>query len=159
MGLLDSILGNVLGNLGNSGNMGGLRPQGNGGGGLGSSLGRLGGNVVVSALVAMAFQMLQRNGGISGVLDKLRQSGLGNHAQSWVSTGENMPISAGDLEQALGSGQLAELASHFGMSPQEASTGLAQVLPEVVNQMTPAGQVPANDLDMISDALSQLKPR
>jgi uncharacterized protein YidB (DUF937 family) len=168
MGLLDGILSSVLGNLGGSigSSMGGSPSvnsgggnTGNSGGPFGSTLGRIGGNVAVSAMVALAFQMLQQNGGLSGLIDKLRGSGLGQHASSWVSTGTNLPVSGQQLQEALGSDQIAELASRFGMTTEQASAGLAQVLPEVVNHMTPSGELPANDHDMISDALAQLKPR
>ena len=169
MGLLDGILSSVLGNLGGSigssmggaqgNNPGDSRNTGNGGGPFGSTLGRIGGNVAVSAMVALAFQMLQQNGGLSGVIEKLRGAGLGKHATSWVSTGDNLPVTGDQLQQALGSGELAQLASRFGLTPEQASQGLAEVLPEVVNHMTPSGELPANDHDLISEALAQLRPR
>ena len=68
-------------------------------------------------------------------------------------------MSGDQLQQALGSGELAQLASRFGLTPEQASQGLAQVLPEVVNRMTPSGEIPGNDHDLISDALAQLQPR
>jgi uncharacterized protein YidB (DUF937 family) len=152
MGLLDGILGKVLG-----GAMGGGSNNQQSDNPLGSLLGGLGGaGGGSSALVAIALQMLQQNGGISGVVDKFRASGLGAHADSWVGTGANMPVSADQVTQALGAGGLGQLASKFGLSPDQASGGLAQLLPELVNQMTPAGQVPENHQDMISEALAML---
>ena len=166
MGLLDGILGSVLGNLGGQGGLGGLGGLLTGGNAragdndpMGSALGRAGGGIAASALMALAFRVLQQNGGITGLLDKLRQSGLGDHAASWVGTGENMPVTGDQLKDALGSGELAQLASHVGLTPEQASNGLAQVLPELVNQLTPAGQVPADHHDMISQALSMLARR
>lgn len=172
MGLLDGILSSVLGNLGGSiggamggsagnpgNNPGGIRNTGNDGGPFGSALGKIGGNVAMTAMVALAFRMLQQNGGLSGVIEKLRGAGLGNHASSWVSTGANLPVTGEQLQEALGSGELAQLASRFGLTPEQASQGLAQVLPEVVDHMTPSGEIPGNDHDLISEALAQLQPR
>jgi uncharacterized protein YidB (DUF937 family) len=154
MGLLDGILGNVLGGMMGGGNAGNTQQSNNP---LGNVLGQLGGSgVASSALVALAFQVLQQNGGISGVVDKFRASGLGQHADSWVGTGANMPVSPDQVKDALGAGGLAQLASKVGISPEQASGGLAQLLPELVSQMTPSGQVPANHQDMISEALAML---
>jgi uncharacterized protein YidB (DUF937 family) len=155
MGLLDGILSSVLGNLGGGG---GMRP-GNFGNQRSSPFGGAGGSMIASVLIPLAFQLLQRNGGIGGVLAKMRGSGLGQHANSWVSTGDNMPVSPDDLQQAFGPDELAQLASQYGLSTDEAANGLAQVLPEVVNQMTPAGEVPVDDRDMISEALASLARR
>jgi uncharacterized protein YidB (DUF937 family) len=158
MGLLDGILGNVLGGMmgggsGTSGNQYGNNP-------LGSVLGRLGGSgLATGALMALAFQLLQQNGGISGLVDKLRASGLGQHADSWVGTGANMPVSADQIREALSKGGLERLASKFGLSSDQASGGLAQLLPELVNQMTPAGQVPDNHHELISEGLAALTPK
>ena len=155
MGLLDGILGNVLGGMMGGGSNSNYNQQSNNP--LGSVLGQLGGSgVATSALMALAFQVLQQNGGISGVVDKFRASGLGQHADSWVGTGANIPVSAEQVKDALGAGGLAQMASKVGLSPDQASGGLAQLLPELVNQMTPAGQVPANHHDMISEALAML---
>jgi len=164
MGLLDGILGNVLGGMMGGGAGGGsFSPQGNnqqGNNPLGNVLGQLGGSgIATSALVTLALQLLQQNGGISGVVDKFRASGLGAHADSWVGSGPNMPVSAGQVSDALGAGGLAQLAQKAGLTPAQASGGLAQLLPELVNQMTPSGQVPDNHQDMISEALSMLTKR
>src|SRR6185503_12202432 len=102
MGLLDGILGNVLGGVlgGASGGM----PRRQDDNPLGSVLGRLGGGpgVAKMAFHALAFQLLQRAGGLPGLIDKLRNSGLGQHADSWVGTGRNMALSGDDLRNAVG---------------------------------------------------------
>jgi uncharacterized protein YidB (DUF937 family) len=169
MGLLDGILGSVLGGMtggggreiprGGTGGFGG--PADAGDNPLGSILGRLGGGsgVAKMALLALAFQLIQRNGGIGGLLDKFRDRGLGNKADSWVGTGSNMAVSPDELRDVLGPGVLDQLASHFGMTQSQASQSLSEVLPELVNQMTPEGQLPDDDNDLISDALRQLSPR
>ena len=159
MGLLDGLLGNVLGGVlgGASGGM----PRREDDNPLGSVLGRLGGGsgIAKMAFLALAFQLLQRSGGISGLIEKLRNSGLGQHADSWVGTGRNLPVSADDISNVVGPDVLGQLASHFGMTQEQASGSLAQILPELVNQMTPAGNVPDDQHDLISDALAQLAPR
>ncbi|MEO8136565.1 MAG: YidB family protein [Betaproteobacteria bacterium] len=161
MGLLDGVLGNVLGGM-----LGGSQ---RGGSPLDSILGQLGGRqdsgqgaglggVGGAALMALALQLIQQNGGISGLADKFRSAGLGQHADSWIGTGANMPLSADQIQDALGGGALGQLASRFGLSPDQASGGLAQVLPELVNHMTPAGEVPSDQNDVIAQALEQLRP-
>jgi len=102
-------------------------------------------------------QMLQQNGGLSGMLGKMQQAGYGQQAQSWIGTGQNMPIDAGALSQIFGRGQLGQLAQQLGVSQEEASGGLAQMLPQVVDQMTPAGQIPDNHSDLVNQALAMLQ--
>ena len=136
MGLLDGMLGNVLGGMMGGGQQG---AQGQ------------------NPLLAIALQMLQQNGGLQGVLSKFQQAGFGDQVQSWVGTGQNMPISPDALQQVLGSGQLGKIAQQLGMSPQDAAGGLAQMLPGVVDQMTPQGQIPDNHSDLVSQALAMLQ--
>ncbi len=143
MGLLDGMMNSVLGSMLNSG--GANVPQGQGQGG--------------SMIMQMALQLLQQNGGVSGVIDKLRQAGYGTQADSWVGTGANQPISADALQQALGSGQLGEIAAQLGLSHGQAAGGLAAALPQVIDQLTPQGQVPDNHGDLVAEALSMLQSR
>ena len=100
--------------------------------------------------------MLQQNGGLEGILGKFRQSGLSHQADSWVSTGQNMSISADQLQNVFGASTIRELASRLGVSEQQAGSEMAQVLPEVINRLTPEGQVPENSDDEIADGLSTL---
>jgi uncharacterized protein YidB (DUF937 family) len=134
MGLLDGLLGNVLGGL-------------------------LNGSQGQSPLLQAALQLLQQNGGLTGMLDQLRQSGLGQQADSWVSTGKNLPISAEDLQRVVGSGAIADIAAKLGMSHGEASTGLAQALPQIIDQMTPQGSVPGNHGELIQQMLTAVMNR
>lgn len=135
MGLLDGLLGNVLGGM-------------MGGGG--------GAQLQQSPLLQLALQMLQQNGGIEGILGKFQQAGYAEQAQSWVSTGENQPISADALQQVLGQGQLGQLAQQLGIGQGEAAGGLASVLPQLIDQMTPQGQVPQGGGDLVAQALAIL---
>jgi uncharacterized protein YidB (DUF937 family) len=138
MGLLDGLLGGALGGL------------------LG------GGNSATPAqaqgpLLQMALQLLQQNGGISGVIGKLRQAGYGAQADSWVGTGENQPISPDALQQVLGHGQLGDLASKLGLAQGAAAGGLAAMLPQIIDRFTPQGQIPDNHGDLVAQALSMLQ--
>jgi uncharacterized protein YidB (DUF937 family) len=150
MGLLDGLIGNVLGSVSSSNQ--GQDP-------LGSVLGRLGGGNQPRSgnlLLQLALSMLQQNGGLEGILSKFRESGLSHQADSWVSTGQNMSISADQLQNVFGASTISELASRLGVSEQQAGSEMAQVLPEVINRLTPEGQVPKNSDDEIADGLSTL---
>ena len=132
MGLLDGILGRTLG--GATGDAG----------------------APVNPLVQIALQLLQQNGGVAGVLDKFRQGGFANQADSWQSTGENVPISGSALQEVLGSGTIGQIAAQLGLSHGEAAGSLAQMLPQIVDKLTPNGEVPDNHNDMVEQALAML---
>jgi uncharacterized protein YidB (DUF937 family) len=153
MGLLDGILSNVVGSLGSGAVPGQQNP-------LGALLDGLGGGQGQGAnLLTAAMSLLQQNGGLNGVLDSFRQSGLAQHADSWVSTGPNIGITGDQLQQALGSSSIGNIASQLNMSHGQASSALAQVLPELINQLTPGGQLPNNHADLISQGLAMLSGR
>jgi uncharacterized protein YidB (DUF937 family) len=150
MGLLDGLIGNVLGSM-----LGGNQGQDP----LGSVLGRLGGSNSPQSgnlLLQLALSMLQQNGGLEGILGKFREGGLSQQADSWVGTGQNMNISADQLQQVFGSSTISDLASRLGMSEQQAGSDMAQLLPEVINRLTPEGQVPENSNEEIAQGLSTL---
>jgi uncharacterized protein YidB (DUF937 family) len=151
MGLLDQVLGGVLNQA-----TGGAQPQAQdplsailggvlGGGGGGSS-----------PLLAIAMTLVQQSGGLPGLLAKFQQAGLGAQVASWVGTGPNAPVTGPQVQQALGAETVGGVASQLGMSNEAASSGLAQVLPALVNHLTPSGDVPANHGDLLSQALSAL---
>ena len=137
MGLLDGLLGGLMGGMSGSGTA--AQQQ--------------------NPLLQIALQLLQQNGGLQGMLSKFQQAGYGAQADSWVSTGQNMPISADALQQVLGHGQLAQIAQQLGMSRGEAAGGLASLLPQMVDRMTPQGQVPADHNDIVAQALELLTRR
>jgi uncharacterized protein YidB (DUF937 family) len=105
----------------------------------------LGGNAesqtqnLVKGVVGM---LVNNSGGISGLVDKFNQSGLGDIAASWISKGENKPVSADQLVEALGEEKIAELAKEAGIPEDKGAEALSQVLPSVVDKMTPDGEVP-----------------
>jgi uncharacterized protein YidB (DUF937 family) len=99
------------------------------GGGLGDILGQvLGGSA--------------RGSGLGELLEQFQRAGFGDQARSWVSTGGNRPIGPEAIEQVFGRGGLAEIARRAGVTEQEASTGLSQLLPEVIDRVTPDGDLP-----------------
>jgi uncharacterized protein YidB (DUF937 family) len=83
------------------------------------------------------------SGGLNDLLKQLQDSGHGEVAKSWVGTGQNQTISPKDLGSALGTEQIASLTSEFGLSRDELLDGLSQYLPQVVDHLTPGGEVPA----------------
>ena len=135
MGMLDGMLGNLLG--GASGGSGTSGQQ--------------------SPLLQMALQLLQQNGGVGGLVDKFRQAGYAQHADSWVAVGENKPIAADALQQVLGSGDLGAIAAKLGVSTGAAAGGLASILPQLIDQMTPKGHLPDDQNDPVAQALAMLQ--
>jgi uncharacterized protein YidB (DUF937 family) len=81
-------------------------------------------------------------GGLGGLLDKLQKGGLGNVANSWVGSGQNQPVAPGQLGPALGSDLIKTLAQRSGLSEEELTKQLSQILPGVVDKLTPAGRLP-----------------
>lgn len=138
MGLFSELAGDLL-----SGALGGAQQQSQG----------------QSPLLQVAMNLIQQNGGLPGLLDKFQQAGLGQHVESWVSNGANLPISADQLHQALGSGAIGQIASQLGLDHTQVAGGLAQLLPQLVNSLTPSGQVPDNHADLLSEGLALLAGR
>ncbi|MFH8369451.1 YidB family protein [Streptomyces sp. NPDC018031] len=86
---------------------------------------------------------------LNGLLEELRDGGLGEQAGSWVGTGENRPISGPELAQALPYQNLDHVARQAGVTPEQAADRLAAALPEAVDKLTPGGEVPQGDLEEI----------
>ena len=96
-----------------------------------------------------------QTGGLSGIIDMFNKSGLGDAISSWISTGENQPVSGEQIEQALGSDTIQEIAQRLGVSGADASGGLAALLPQIIDKLTPDGTVPESDI--IAQGLDLLK--
>ena len=103
--------------------------------------------VGAGSLIAVAGQLIEKAGGVQGLVSMLQQHGLGGAVQSWVGTGANQPVSGDQLGQALRGGGLGSLvleaAGKLGVDPNVLLGGLSQVLPRAVDHVTPDGQVPA----------------
>src|SRR5262245_28475374 len=152
MGLLDGILGNVAGSV-----LGGNQAQG--ANPLEAILGNLGGGNQTGGanILGAVMSLVQQNGGLPAVLNMLQSSGLGQQADSWVGTGANASVSGDQMTQVFGNAGLGNLAAQLGTSQGQAGSILSQILPELVNQLTPNGQVPDNHNDLISQGLSLLR--
>jgi len=83
----------------------------------------------------------QQPGGISGLVQNFHDKGLGEVVSSWVGSGQNLQISPEQIQSVLGSGMVQQLAAKAGISPEEASSHLAQFLPAIIDKLTPQGKV------------------
>ena len=97
-----------------------------------------------------------QTGGLGGLVQSFEQGGLGEVVKSWVATGQNLPISAEQIKAVLGGGQLQDIASQLGVSTEQASGSLADLLPQVIDQMTPNGQLPEGG-DLLAQGMDLLK--
>lgn len=105
--------------------------------------GSSGGNSTLSAVMQM---LNNQPGGLSGMLETFHEKGLGGLASSWVGTGANQSISADQIQHVLGEERINQFAAKAGIPPETASAKLAEYLPQVVDKLTPNGQVPTGNL-------------
>ena len=130
MGLLDEVEGKALSSM------------------LGSSS---------SPLATGLLQMLNSQpGGLAGLVQSFHEKGLGSLVQSWVGTGQNMPISADQISHVLGGEQVKQLAASAGISPDAAGSTLAKLLPMLIDHATPSGQVPQQS-NLLETGMNLLK--
>ena len=121
---------------------------------LGSVAGKGGSSQLVSA--AMGLLASRGGGSLGNLLGAFQGAGLGDKADSWVSTGENQSLSAGEVKRALG-GDVHEVAQRGGVSDDEAAGELAQIIPGVVNEATPNGRVEDDNLqDLLGGLMAKL---
>jgi uncharacterized protein YidB (DUF937 family) len=133
-----SMLGNILGSV--------LSSMGQQGGGMG-------------ALASAAGSLLANDGehgGLGGLIGKFQQAGLGDIVGSWVGSGQNMPISADQLQNVLGSDAVAGIAAKLGMNPSDALGQLSNLLPGLVDKLTPDGQAPTAGFGNMGDLAGML---
>lgn len=123
MGLLDQVTGALGGALG--GAKGGAKSGG-----------------VNAILLQQLVAMLGKPGALGNLTSAFQQNGLGNILQSWIGTGQNLPISGEQVQQVLGAGTLGEIASKAGIGAPEAATALSGLLPQVVDKISPDGKSP-----------------
>jgi uncharacterized protein YidB (DUF937 family) len=136
MGILDQLLGAVGGQSGDQ--FGNATQQG--------------------SLMDMATSMIAgQPGGLSGLLDQFRSAGLGQQADSWVSTGQNMPVTGDQMTNALGPGQMQGMSQKLGLTPGAVAGALAMILPIVIDKLTPKGHVEQGG--DVSSSLAALKSR
>jgi uncharacterized protein YidB (DUF937 family) len=112
-----------------------------------------------SGLAAGIMHMLNgQPGGLAGLVQIFHDKGLGGIVNSWVSTGQNLPIGGEQIQGVLGSEQVQQLATKMGISPDLASSKLAELLPAVVDKLTPDGKIPEGG-GMLQQALGFIAQR
>jgi uncharacterized protein YidB (DUF937 family) len=111
------------------------------------------------SLAGSLLHMIQNQpGGLQGLVQTFHDKGMGGLVSSWISTGPNPPISADQVHQVLGSDQVKALAAKAGINPDVAGASIAQLLPSLVDKLTPNGSVPdhSNVLEMATNMLRNL---
>jgi len=110
-------------------------------------------------MVHGVYEMIQSQpGGLDGLVQNFQQKGLGSVVSSWVSTGQNFPISADQINHVLGSDALKDLAAKAGISPEQASSQLSAVLPSLIDKLTPNGHT-TDAGSLLAAAMSALRPQ
>lgn len=137
MGLFDSILGSVLG-------------------GQSGAQAAPGGEALAQVLGGLLSGGGSAGGGLGGLVEQFQRAGLGEVIGSWIGTGRNMPVSAEQLGQALGSDTVAQIAQQLGVDPSQAALQLSHILPEVIDRLTPNGQLPVQTGASAPDLLGVL---
>ena len=184
--LLGQVLGGLFGQAmmrrgmrgGSAGGLGGMGGLGGGLGGiaLGSILGGmmrggarspmgvparggLGGNqgALLMMLLPLAMRWVQRNGGMGAVLDKFKQKGFGRQTQSWVDTGANDAVDETAVEQVVGREELREMAQRLGVPEQEVAQAFAEIMPEMVDKLSPDGRLPQEADDVLDESTRTLE--
>lgn len=145
MGLLDSVMGAVLGG-------GNTQAQS----GLGGILGSLANNPQLLQAISGMLANDGSHGGLGGLMERFRQAGLGDVIGSWVGSGENQAISGEQISQALGPDTISDLAARFGLNPGDTAGQLSQILPGLIDKLTPQGQAPAGGLGSSTDLMGML---
>jgi uncharacterized protein YidB (DUF937 family) len=100
------------------------------------------GGAVGAEMATVVNGLIEKHGGIQGIVAQLEQQGLGGTVRSWVGTGANQGITADQIHQAFGSDVVKELAAKVGLSPDVLASKLSQVLPTAIDKLTPTGAVP-----------------
>lgn len=131
MGLFDDIAGKVLGGGGAQGNL-------------------------VNAVVGLLGN--QQAGGLAGLTQQFAGKGLGDIVNSWVGTGQNLPITPQQIQQVLGGDMIGQLASKAGLSADQVTSQLSNLLPNIIDKLTPDGQIPKGDIaskgmDLLKDLM------
>ncbi len=143
MGLLDSLLGQVAGQMFGGGTQ---QPQQGGMADLGGMASVLGGLLADNG----------QYGGLGGLASKFEQAGLGSAMNSWIGTGQNENVSGDQLHQALGDDVVSGLASKLGMNASTLLPLLVTMLPTIIDKLTPHGKVPAQGVGSQNDLIASL---
>ena len=152
MGLLDSVLGSVMGGQQSAG----AAVAGGTGGGLGSLISMVANNPQLMQAVTGMLSNDGGQGGLGGLMAKFQQAGLGDVLGSWIGHGQNQPISGDQLSNVLGDDTMAGLAEKLGMSQSDAAGQLSNILPGLIDKLTPHGTAPSGGLGNAGDLMGML---
>jgi uncharacterized protein YidB (DUF937 family) len=100
------------------------------------------GGMVGAEMINVVNGLIEKHGGVQGVVNQLQTNGLGPTVHTWISEGANAPVSPAQVHQAFGEQTMSEFAARAGMTPEELAEKLSQVLPHAVDTLTPDGVVP-----------------
>lgn len=109
-------------------------------------------------LITAAMAMLDKAGGIQGIIEKFQSSGLGDTVASWVGTGQNQPVTPDQISQALGQDNIQVVVKQANIPAEQSGSILSALLPVLIDQLTPNGQVPQQNqmMDLGKTILSSL---
>jgi uncharacterized protein YidB (DUF937 family) len=96
-----------------------------------------------------------QTGGLQGLIQTFKGKGLGGAVSSWISTGENQPVSGDEIQHALGGNFIQQIAEQLGSSKSEVSGSLSNLLPQIIDKLTPNGSLPEGDA--LNQGLNRLK--
>jgi uncharacterized protein YidB (DUF937 family) len=119
-------------------------------------LGMVGGKGGAATVFGAISHLMEENGGLNGLLKKFQDSGMSEAVGSWIGLGENQKIDASNIMQVLGSDKIQSLAKQFGLDQNNFASQIAGMLPQVIDQLTPDGEVPG-DNNVIGQAFEALK--
>jgi uncharacterized protein YidB (DUF937 family) len=105
--------------------------------------------------IALSLLTNPQTGGLEGLVETFKSKGLNDIMSSWVSTGQNLPISGNQIQDVLGSDLIQQFAKKLGGSNQDVSGGLANLLPDLIDKLTPTGQLP--EQDVLAQGLKKLR--
>ncbi|MDD1610490.1 MAG: YidB family protein [Methylococcaceae bacterium] len=112
-------------------------------------------NSVVTSIIGLIND--PQSGGLMGLVEKISAGGLNEQVKSWVSTGQNLPVTGNQIQAALGSSVIQDIASKVGIDSNDITNTLARLLPLVIDKLTPNGQVSSdNTLQTVLTGLSSL---
>lgn len=109
----------------------------------GVNAGAVGGGLVLTQIISM---LQSRPGGLGGLLQSFQQGGLGHVFQSWIGTGQNLPVAPDQLHGTVGSDWISRITQATGLPQGQVEQNLSQLLPQIVDHLTPNGQLPQGDL-------------
>ena len=113
-------------------------------------------------LLQAALSLLANNGqlgGLHGLVERFQEAGLGNAIGSWIGTGQNIPITGNQMQQALGEGQLQQISEEASLSQKETADRLSDMLPDLIDKLTPGGHIPRGGLGNMSALLDHFMGR